>query len=295
MDIGTLLYQDIYIRQWMEDIKHKYHRSRDIKLDKKVFEGELKRPIKEYEYQQIVHNIIPIMYNLMLFILLLIYFIKYTESEMTKFEYIYGIILCLIIGGSFAYFIYHIYSEITSKGKETLEQVLSQCKIDPSLDDLYGTWIIDNDIHACLSFTLKPENKMDVDITEMHKLSEGCCSHEINDIYDSRIVGAVQLPLKETKLRKGKPLYYRCIDETAYKFVLHKNGIIKFVPINEAIINKISLARLDSQGWFDTLKNIKHANKYSCFCLGILTKDNKIKRYNRWNSDLQYFYTANKQ
>ena len=143
MDIGTLLYHDIYIREWMEDIKKKYHSK--MKLDKKTFEGELKRPIKEYEYQQIVHNIIPLTYNLILFILLLIYFIKYTESEMSKFEYIYGIILCLIIGFSFAYFIYHIYSEVTSKGKETLEQVLSQCKIDPSLDDLYGTWIIDNE------------------------------------------------------------------------------------------------------------------------------------------------------
>ena len=69
MDIGTLLYHDIYIREWMDDIKSKYHH----KFDKKSFEWELKRPIKEYEYQQIIYNIIPISYNLLLFILLIMY------------------------------------------------------------------------------------------------------------------------------------------------------------------------------------------------------------------------------
>ena len=216
---------------------------------------------------------------------------------MSAFEYIYGIILCLMIGVWFTYFGYHIYSEVTSKGEKSLEEVLNEGKINPKLEDLFGTWIIDNDAHACLSNTLSQENKMEVDMDEMHKLSQGCCSHGVNDIYDNCIVGAVQLPLNETKLRTPKrvPLYYRFIEPSAYKFVLHKNGIIKFVPINDKIINKIALARLDSQGWFDTLKNIKHANKYSCFCLGILTKHNQIKRYNRWNTDLQYFYTANKQ
>ena len=291
MDIGTLLYQDCYVREWMKNIREKSHK----KFTKKSFEWELKRPIKEYDYQEIVQNIIPISYNLLLFILLIIYFVKYDENEMSQFEFIYGIILWLIIGAAFGYFGYQTYSEATSKGKKSLKEILNEGKKDAKLSDLYGTWIIDNDKHSCLSFNLKEENVMDVDMEEMHKLAEGCCSHGVYDIYDSCIVGAVQLPLNETKLRKERePLYFHFIEPDAYKFVLHKNGIIKFVPIGDSIKHKLALARLDSQGWFDLFKNIKHANKYSCFCLGILTEKGEIKRYNRWNTDLEYFYTANK-
>eukprot|EP01084_Bolivina_argentea_P223411 378017_1 len=291
MDIGTFLYIDIYVREWMNKMSDKYHR----KFDKKSLEMELRRPVKEYEHQQVVEDIIPIGYNLLLFVMLLIYFIIYGKSEMTQFEYIYGIILFIIIGFAFVYWGYTTYLSETSKGDKTLEEILNTGKHDPELCDLFGTWIIDNDKHACESFTLKKENIMEIDMDEIHKLSEGCCSHDITDIYNSCVVGAIQLPLSESKLRNDKaPLYFKCIQPQGYKFILHKNGIIKFVPIGDSIMHKLMLARLDSQGWYDLLKNIKHANKYSCFCLGILTKDGKMERYNRWNSDLEYFYTAEK-
>ena len=62
--------------------------------------------------------------------------------------------------------------------------------------------------------------------------------------------------------------------------------------MNQSMVNKIWFARIDSNGWIDWIKNLIHGNKYGCFCLGILNKNNQIQRYNRWNNDVEYFYTA---
>ena len=287
--VAELIYQDCYTREWMHKLREKHY------FDRKSFEWELKRPIKEYDYQSVVEHIIPICYVILLFFMLVFYLAQYGKTQMSMFEYIYAICLCFAIGGCIGYFIYDIYHETTMKSNKTLQQVLDDAMDKPEMEHLYGTWIIDCSDHSCLSFTLKKENIMEVDTEEMHKLAEGCCSHGIEDIYNSCIVGAIQLPLEETQLRCSKPLFYRMIKPEAYKFILHKNKIIKFVPIGESLFHKLGLARLDSKGWYDTFKNIKHANKYSCFCLGILCKDGNIKRYNRWNTDLDYFYTATKQ
>eukprot|EP01083_Nonionella_stella_P140761 432337_1 len=276
MDIISLIHRDNYTRKWMKDIQNESN-----KFDQKRFEIELRRPIKEYEYQEIMENIIPIGYHLILLLMLIVYFIKWEfGSQLSAFESIYA---------------------KKSKGKLTLQQILDEGKQDPQLSDLFGVWTIDTDKHCCETFTLKEENVIEVDTDEMHKLAEtdqGCCSHGVNDIYNSCVVGAVQLPLSESRrrneLKTRPPLWFNSIQPQGYKFILHRNGIIKFVPIGDSLTHQLALARLDSKGCFDLLKNIKHANKYSCFCLGILSKKGEIKRYNRWNTDLDYFYTARK-
>ena len=137
------------------------------------------------------------------------------------------------------------------------------------------------------------ENIIEVEESEKHEL--GCCRYGITDVYASSIVGAIQLPAKEpyAMIRDTKrPWYFRWIQEQGYKFILHKNGVVKFVPIGDSFMHKIMLARTDSQSWMEWLKNLKHGNRYGCFCLGILAKDGRLKRYNRWNDAVEYYYTA---
>ena len=269
----------------------------DIKtkqFNESLLEKELSKPIQSYKYQFVLDNIIPLLYTISLCILIIFYLISY--DNLTTFEMVYSIILCIFIPTGLCIFSCAIYlSEPKLRGE--LAKVLQTAKQDAPLSDLYGTWVIDNPLHPFKTFTLTQDNIMDVDESEKHELG-GCCRYGITDIFASSIVGALHLPIKQATVRygnfcgSGKPWYFRWIQPQGYKFILHKNGVVKFVPIGESFLHKIMLARTDSDGWMDWIKNLKHGNKYGCFCLGILTKDRKIKRYNRWNNDVDYYYTA---
>ena len=162
------------------------------------------------------------------------------------------------------------------------------------IEDLVGTWVIRSSIHPVYKFTLKRENIIEsgtMSKTDKHKL---CHS---NNIHCSNILGSIQVPKTEFLSKYVvEPLYYNLVDDEGYKFVLHKNGIIKFVPMTDNIVSNISLTRIDSKSWWDLFKNIKHRKQHGCFCLGIITKDKKrIIRYNRWGEKFpDYFWMAEK-
>eukprot|EP00483_Globobulimina_turgida_P003045 UN03050 len=79
----------------------------DQHCDTYVFETELRKCLSEEHNLTKVFNamntiftdtiIIPLLYDLMVFILLIRYLIVYTQSGMTEFEYVYSIMLCVLI------------------------------------------------------------------------------------------------------------------------------------------------------------------------------------------------------
>ena len=178
-----------------------------------------------------------------------------------------------------------------------MDQILELANTDSnlSINDILGTWIIRSDIHPIYKFVLKKENILQENTKQdLHKVCEKGNKHCQNEI-----LGSVQLPFDQPYIHhKSKiiPFYFWFIQKQGYKFVLHKNGVIKFVPIGNNFLHRICLARSDSKGWLDLYKNYKHFKQNGCFCLGILTKDKKhIIRYNRWKqSRPDYFWTAEK-
>ncbi len=48
-------------------------------------------------------------------------------------------------------------------------------------------------------------------------------------------------------------------------------------------------AYIDSTGIIDTINNLRHRSINGCFCFGLLTQNNNIVRYNRWNDDCELF------
>ena len=294
MNSQTLLFKDVYVRKLMNKIGEKHDGN---SVDESLFKSEVSRPIKEYKYYGTVMNIIPIIYYILLLILLIIYLSVYSQSELSQFEYAYSIFLCVSIGSVFVFYVCQIcidYHERRKNVQMTLEEILHEAKQNPSISDLVGTWVIGNESTPISAFVLKQENIIGLteeERNQQHKLGNlGCCG-SINP-HNSAVVGAIKVPLNCVKFRNGKPWCFAFADEQMYKFLLHQNVIVKFVPINDALPNKMVLARSDSKGWIDWFKNMKHSNKYGCFCLGVLTKDGKFKRFNRWNADVDYFYTA---
>ena len=178
---------------------------------------------------------------------------------------------------------------------QSLDQILELANTDSdlSIKDILGTWIIRSDIHPLYKFVIKEENILQENTKQdLNKVCEKENLHCQNEI-----LGSVKLP-NVTEFCKFKitPFYFRFIQKQGYKFILHKNGVIKFVPNGNSFLHKFALARLDSKGWIDLYKNYKHAKQNGCFCLGILTKDKKhLIRYNRWKkSKPDYFWTAEK-
>ncbi len=55
------------------------------------------------------------------------------------------------------------------------------------------------------------------------------------------------------------------------------------------LIYKLLFAYIDSTGFIDTINNLIHLLKNGCFCFGLLTQDNNIVRYNRWNYVCELF------
>ncbi len=109
MYVGILLFKDYYVGQLMDDMIVRSNKlNYNQHCDTYVFETELRKCLSEEHNLTKVFNamntiftdtiIIPLLYDLMVFILLIRYLIVYTQSGMTEFEYVYSIMLCVLIG-----------------------------------------------------------------------------------------------------------------------------------------------------------------------------------------------------
>lgn len=183
---------------------------------------------------------------------------------------------------------YNKFIKQKNKNIITTRDILKITKKNPKIEDLLGTWIIDNPLHPFKMFNLKKENILH---TTKHLQKHNVCKCS-----KVKIIGAIILNKSDTVLRnKIAPFYTKYIKEDGYILILHSDGVIKFFPNSNDLLHIISLGRADSLGWIDFIYNYLHSMKYGCFCLGILTKNNEIKRYNRWaNKFPSYYYTAKK-
>eukprot|EP01083_Nonionella_stella_P044145 118968_1 len=298
MDNVRFMARDRYALRLMYELRSKY----DTSCNEAVVIQALKRPMKQHPHEWRILNAIPILYHVLLMVLLVAYLIEYGVDGTSSFEFGYAIFLCVAIVLFGTYWWYE--SREANKRKElhndmTLQKILALAKEDPELSDLYGTWVLQDEYcsrkHSITQFTLSEENVMAIDPKDEHRVS--CCAGHFSDIYHCKIVGEVQCPNTDEfrTLREPAPLYAHRCPQSGYKFALHKNGIVKFIPVSKDIADKLALARADSYGCFDCLKNVKHANDHSCFCMGMLTNEDTIVRWNRWNADLYYYCTWHKQ
>jgi len=171
-----------------------------------------------------------------------------------------------------------------------LDNILDRAIDKTKLDEFFGTWKVDDEKHPVREFTIKKEN-----IIESKNKNDGhsVCS-KCKSVYNSNIKYVVNVPLSCVKFKNHiRMLHTHLSHESNYRFVLHENGVIKFVPNNSNILNKLMLARTDSKSLFDLVANLIHVKNHGCFCLGILTKYKTIERYNRWNNEhIDKYWTA---
>ena len=66
----------------MNEIVDKY----DTECNKQLFELEVARPIKEYKHYGLIMNIIPLLYNIFLAMLLVIYLVEYGNAELRYYR-----------------------------------------------------------------------------------------------------------------------------------------------------------------------------------------------------------------
>ena len=170
----------------------------------------------------------------------------------------------------------------------------------PQLSDLSGVWDIDNEIHPAITFTLSEESVVSTKESEKHVLYDkiSCCSG------GSPIIGAVQMRISDPSnvWRDGRPPWYLrlwFVHDNAYKWILHKNGLVKFLPTpGSPTGHAFMMARADSKSWWDWLKNIVHAHKYGCYCFAVLYKEDgllKIRRDNRWHTKMDHYYNMTRR
>ena len=130
------------------------------------------------------------------------------------------------------------------------------------------------------SFELKKENIVKIKAEKGHRL--GCCENDSDEF-----VYGIEL-FSTQKLLRLLPFFP--INEPIYTFILHKNGVVRFrINDNMPFIYKLLFAYLDSAGVYDMIHNLHHRMRNGCFCFGLLTQDNNILRYNRWNDDCELF------
>ncbi len=186
---------------------------------------------------------------------------------------------------------------------KTTEQILAMGKTHPQMQDLYGTWAVhtpQDPGHAVATVICEEKNVTDFDSSELHKLGQmglGKCVCDSDYVYQSSVVGAVHLKVEDVRWRRKyswiSSMLYLGNQKVLYKLILHKNGVIRFLPPGNSKILFLARAYMDSKSWWDLYENLKHAHQYGCFCLGILTEKGRIVRYNRWrNKYPDYFYTA---
>ena len=153
-------------------------------------------------------------------------------------------------------------------------------KKNADISCLVGEYIVIGNPHI-KSFELKKENIIQIKEDKGHTL--GCCKNA-----DTQFVNGINIFSDSTSLLRFLPFFP--INEQLYTFILHSNGVIRF-RINDNIpyIYKLLFAYIDSTGIIDTIYNLRHISKNGCFCFGLLTQDNNIIRYNRWNEDCELF------
>ena len=133
------------------------------------------------------------------------------------------------------------------------------------------------------SFELRSENIVKVSKNKRHKLG-GCCIGITDDTCGINIFRRDILTMYPLVL----PFFPDHMH--IYTFVLHANGVVRFV-INPKLplIYKLLFAYYDSESVIDLVKNLQHRNNNGCFCFGLLTRDDNLIRYNRWNEDCVFF------
>lgn len=164
------------------------------------------------------------------------------------------------------------------------------------ITDLLGTWVLRKDTYDVYSFELTEENITDVEDLnkEIHNITK---CHNIGHCSD-QIIGAVELPVELINFKQRiRPWYIRLISNNTYRHILHRNGVIRYYPVSDSIFDKIFLARIDSKGWWDTVKNLYHGSLHGCYCFAVLKKDKRtVIRYNRWmNQYPDYFLMMSKK
>lgn len=193
------------------------------------------------------------------------------------------------------YIILNIYVILNKQNFDSqfkLDDILDRAIDKSDLDEFFGTWKVDDENYPVSEFIIKREN-----ITEQkYKNDRHSVCSKCRNIHNSNIKYVVNVPLSCVQFKNHiRGFHTYLFDESNYRFVLHDNGVIKFVPNNSNILNRLLLAATDSKSLFDFVANIIHMIKHGCFCLGILTKYKTIERYNRWNNkDIDKYWTAYK-
>ena len=191
------------------------------------------------------------------------------------------------------YIISNIYVKLNKQKFDSqlkLDNILERTLDESDFDEFFGTWKVDDENYPLSEITIKRENIIEQkNKNDRHSVCSKCRS-----VHNSDIKYVVNVPLSCVKFKNHiRGLHTHLYHESHYRFVLHENGVIKFVPNNSNILNKLMLARVDSKSLFDLVANIIHTTKHGCFCLGILTKYKTIERYNRWNNEhIDKYWTA---
>jgi hypothetical protein len=127
---------------------------------------------------------------------------------------------------------------------------------------------------------LKKENIVKIPSDKGHAL--GCCKQD-----NKEDLHGINLFASDPRLRA---LPFFPVDEPIYTFILHPNGVVRFrINDNMPYIYKLLFTFIDSTGIIDAINNYNHVKNNGCFCFGLLTHDNSIIRYNRWNEDCELF------
>jgi hypothetical protein len=141
--------------------------------------------------------------------------------------------------------------------------------------NLYQTYDVVNHPLNVTSITFeKPEKDDDIP----------CCSHFLSDAHAAKKVAIIRNKEKNLMFDENVILYY----------VVLQDGIIRNV-INKDLsrFQQMLLARYESRDMRDFVANVNHMKKYGCFCIIIpVIENNKliIRRYNRWNEDIDHVY-----
>ena len=169
---------------------------------------------------------------------------------------------------------------LANPNRKTLPELLAEAKQGAQIEELVGTWKIDDSRMPIKQLTIPAETIGIAKDNEKHYLGCNAC----NSIPVGSVeVSADHLVFRDTSLART---IKRCLKglDYIYKLVLHPNGVVRFVLHPHLSTNcMLAAVRADSKSLYGTMLNIIHRFRYGCFCLGILLKDgNTIQRYNRW-------------
>jgi len=214
-------------------------------------------------------------------------------------------VVIISISLSSLYYLSKSKPKVNCPPSKTLETILSEAKNPPDVADLCGVWEVDNEEYPVLRFECRPCNIVQIsDSRDAHALGEcGACGGVgscINSDHDTSVhsredvLAVIDVPMSCWTFRypSNMPFYFNFMRPEGYRFVLHRNGVIKFVPAGSCPIHRFSCARADSCGWVDYFKNLLHGALNGCFCLGVLTKDGALVRYNRWSEQYPVYFWA---